>query len=80
MADHKEGKKLRSRGAGKPLRSRGFLSHSGAQSTGADIGEGSKDEPAQRSRGMRQASVHANGKPKDLSPKATVKPYRLEEE
>ncbi|MET1413513.1 hypothetical protein ABVF61_14655 [Roseibium sp. HPY-6] len=80
MTDYEDRKKLRSHGAGKPLRSRGFLSHPGAPVSDADSEGVSKDGPAQKSRGMRQISLQSDGKPKDLSSKATVKPYRLEEE
>ncbi len=79
MAKTENKSRLKSAGAGKPLRSRGFLSHPGGHTQ-----SGSKDAPApgqetRKSRGTRQAAASSDGKPKALSPKVSPKPYRLEE-
>lgn len=70
-------KDLKSSGAGKPLRSRGFLSHSGEPSRSAS---GAGDiEVKPKSRGMKQALPRADGKPRALTAKTATKPYRLED-
>ena len=70
-------KDLKSIGAGKPLRSRGFLSHSGGPSRSAS-GTGDSDV-SPKSRGMKQALPQTDGKPQALTPRTTTKPYRLED-
>ncbi len=74
-------KELKSSGAGKPLRSRGFLSRPGGQSR--LVSESSDDSMAgivnRKSRGMKQAKPQTDRKPQALTPKTATKPYRLED-
>lgn len=79
MAETGNKTRLKSAGAGKFLRSRGFLSHPGGQ-TQSEATDGPKNpRKNQKSRGTRQGAVSADGKPKALSPKVSPKPYRLED-
>jgi hypothetical protein len=80
MAKSRDGKGLKSLGAGKPMRSRGFLSHPGGSPR-----QGADDVDAQavhetKSRGTRQITASVDGKPSSLSAKPAIKPYRLEDE
>lgn len=72
-------KDLKSSGAGKPMRSRGFLSHSSVRSQSiGETGDGSSPGPVNRkSQGMKQAVPQTDAKPRELTPKPTTKPYRL---
>lgn len=74
-------KDMKSSGAGKPMRSRGFLSHSGGRPAPVgETGEGTKEGPVSRkSQGMKQAVPQTDGKPLELTPKTHPKPYRLED-
>lgn len=74
-------KDLKSVRAGKPMRSRGFLSHSGGQSgPDGETADGGTASPASRkSRGMKQAVPQTNAKPRELTPKTATKSYRLED-
>ncbi|WP_306144359.1 hypothetical protein [Roseibium sp. MMSF_3412] len=81
MTGPEERKDLKSIRAGKPMRSRGFLSHSGGQSgPDGETAGGSTASPASRkSQGMKQAVPQTDAKPRELTPKTTTKPYRLED-
>nr|WP_319385697.1 hypothetical protein [uncultured Roseibium sp.] len=74
-------KDLKSSGAGKPMRSRGFLSHSGGRPAPAgETGDGTTEDPVSRqSQGMKQAVPQTDGSPVELTPKTRPKPYRLED-
>ncbi|WP_420335522.1 hypothetical protein [Roseibium sp.] len=74
-------KDLKSIRVGKPMRSRGFLSHSGSQSgpDGETAGGSTASPVSRKSRGMKQAVPQADAKPRALMPKAATKPYRLED-
>lgn len=74
-------KDLKSSGAGKPMRSRGFLSHSGGRPASVDeTGNATTDGPLNRkSQGMKQAVPQTDGSPVELTPKTPPKPYRLED-
>ncbi|MBG6210023.1 hypothetical protein IWQ49_004702 [Labrenzia sp. EL_126] len=76
MTENKKG--LRSTNTGKPMRSRGFLSHSGggAQDSADDTGGHAGERTM--SRGTRQVSATLDGRPKSLSSKTKIKPYHLE--
>lgn len=65
----------------KPLRSRGFLSHHGAQPPGADLSGADPSDgttPA-KSRATRQAKVTTGKKPTALSERPAVRPFTLED-
>ncbi len=72
-------KDLKSGGAGKPMRSRGFLSHSSGRSQSVgETGDGNSPDPVSRkSQGMKQAMPQTDAKPRELTPKTATKPYRL---
>lgn len=73
-------KGLKSLGAGKPMRSRGFLSQPGGRAApGTAQDKAARDPENQKSRGARQVSISADGKPQTLSPRPSIKPYRLED-
>jgi len=74
-------KPLKSVAGAKPLRSRGFLSAPGSQvpPTAGDSAGSAEVHQHHRSRGARQVSVSADGKPKDLSVKPKIRPYTLED-
>lgn len=63
------------------LRSRGFLSQPGGRPAqdSAD-GDVAGTSALNRSRGSRQASASAGGKPEYLTPKPAIRPYTLEDE
>ncbi len=72
---------LKSKAAGKPLRSRGFLSQPGGQAGPASGAAGDTDDGTRhhRSRGARQVTVSSDRKPQDLSPAPVIGTYRLED-
>lgn len=67
---------MKSIGGKTPLRSRGFLSQPGGSAVPA-TGDGAPGH--HRSRGARQVSANADGKPRDLALKPAIKPFRLED-
>ena len=73
---------LRSVAGKRPLKSRGYLSHSGSQlpATADQDQDAGQSKKHHRSRGNRQAVVSADAKPQDLSRKPPIKPYRLEDQ
>lgn len=81
MTGPEKRKGLKSGGAGKPLRSRGFLSHPGGRPVPNDeTGEGTAPDPVSRkSHGMKQAVPQTDAKPHRLTPQVATKPYRLED-
>lgn len=80
MKDPVSKRGLKSVPAGKPLRSRGFLSQPGGQPSGAGNGTERKEagEP-NKSRGQRQPVVTGNGTPETLATKASIRRYKLED-
>lgn len=81
MTDRSPKKPLKSVAGNKPLRSRGFLSAPGGQVavSNADAGNPAEARQHHRSRGARQVSASADGKPQDLSVKPVIRPYTLED-
>jgi|GEM_PF-2078788 len=81
MADERETKGLKSTGRNRRMRSRGFLSHPGGQprSTSDVEGAGREETKHHRSRGARQNSASTDGRPRDLTVKPDIKPYRLDQ-
>lgn len=81
MANGKRKKGLKSVESGKPMRSRGFLSHPGGQTQSASEKDTASDSGTKhhKSRGARQISASPDGNPQDLSVKPNIKPYTLED-
>lgn len=79
MSDDSNRKGLKSTGAAKPLRSRGFLSQPGGGVTRPDAGSETGDPIAHhRSRGSRQVFASSDKTPGALDLKPAIKPYRLD--
>ena len=76
MRELKTPPKRKSAGAGKLLRSHGFLSHGPAD---RDT-QGPGDQTHHKSRGSRSAIASGPGEPKSLTQKPIVKPYRARDE
>jgi len=82
MTGEQPKKGLRSVAGKRPLKSRGFLSHSGVQVPGT-ADQDTDAGPSQshhRSRGNRKVIISSDAKPQDLSPKPRTKPYKLEDQ
>lgn len=81
MTDRSPKKPLKSVAGNKPMRSRGFLGAPGGQDAAPTVTDGGPDaaQKQHRSRGARQVSASADGKPKDLSVKPVIRPYTLED-
>jgi hypothetical protein len=81
MADETPKKGLKSVAGKTPLRSRGFLSQPGAMPTHSGKESDQHSPPERhRSRGSRQVSATADGRPRDLADKPRIRPYTLENE
>jgi len=78
MAEDAPKKGLKSVAGKTPLRSRGFLSQPGGGVAGPERAEAAPEH--HRSRGSRQVSATADGRPRDLADKPRIRPYTLEDE
>lgn len=77
-SDKQKGRK--SAAAGKPLRSRGFLSHPGGIPTAENGATDPQDiGKPNRSRGQRQPVVRQDRKPENLATRTSIRPYKLED-